>query len=80
MVAGLPGRIAMTKFYRLVFSSNDDEESADRQTRSLGGLAFVLFLVVVSLFLVKELQCKAMVEDCLMAGRSNCDAVLRAVR
>jgi hypothetical protein len=34
----------------------------------------------VSLFLIKELHCKAKVEDCLLAGRTNCDAVLRAMR
>jgi hypothetical protein len=70
----------MTKLRRFVFSYDDDQEGADRQTASLGGLAVVLLLVVVGLFLIKELHCKAKVEDCLLAGRTNCDAVLRAMR
>ena len=50
-----------------------DEEAADRQTASLAGIAITLLLLVVGLFLIRELHSKAAVEDCLMAGRSNCD-------
>lgn len=70
----------MPKIQRFVFSYDDDQEGADRQTASLAGLAVALLLVVVGLFLVHELHCKAVVEDCLMSGRTNCDAVLRALR
>jgi hypothetical protein len=70
----------MTKSHRFVFSYDEDQEGADRQTASLGGLAVVLLLVVVCLFLIRELHCKAQVEDCLLAGRTTCDAVLRAMR
>jgi len=31
---------------------------------------------VVSLFLVHELHAKAVLEDCLMSGRSNCDQLI----
>jgi hypothetical protein len=51
----------------------DDDEAANRQTASLGGVAITLLLLVVGLFLVHELHAKAAVEDCLMAGRINCD-------
>ena len=54
----------------------EDQESADRQTASLAGVAITLLLLVVGLFLVRELHDKAMIEDCLLSGRSNCDAVL----
>jgi hypothetical protein len=50
----------------------DDEAAANRQTASLGGVAISLFLIVVGLFLVHELRAKAQVEDCLLAGRTNC--------
>ena len=50
----------------------DDEAGADRQTQSLAGLAVALFLVVVSLGLIHVLHNKAMVEDCLLSGRTNC--------
>ncbi len=47
----------------------EDEEDANRQTASLAGVAITLLLLVVGLFLVHELHAKAVVEDCLMAGR-----------
>ena len=45
---------------------------ADRQTASLAGVAVAIALVVVGLFLVRQLSIKASIEDCLMAGRLNC--------
>ena len=69
----------MPRIARLLFTE-DDEEGADRQTASLAGLAFALFLVVIGLFLVRTLHAKCVVEDCLLAGRSNCDAVLASTR
>lgn len=67
----------MTRIYRFV-AFREDEDGADRQTASLAALALLLLLVVLGLFLVRTLASKAAVEDCLMAGRQNCDAVLRA--
>jgi hypothetical protein len=43
---------------------------------SLAGLAVALFLVVISLFVLRQLALKTQVEDCLMAARTNCDVVL----
>jgi uncharacterized membrane protein len=54
----------------------EDVEAADRQTASLAGVAVTLLLLVVGLFLVRELRATSMVEDCLMSGRTNCDVVL----
>ncbi len=59
-----------------LLDDGEDQESADRQTASLAGVAITLLLLVVGLFLVRELHNKAMIEDCLLSGRSNCDAVL----
>jgi hypothetical protein len=66
------------RMFRLIAAREDEEAGANRQTESLAGLALVLLLVVVGLFLVRTLSCKARVEDCLMSGRRNCDAVLIA--
>lgn len=59
-----------------VLDEIEDQVAADRQTASLAGVAVTLLLLVVGLFLVHELHNKAMIEDCLLSGRSNCDAVL----
>ena len=50
-----------------------DDAAANRQTASLGGVAITLLLLVLGLFLVRELHAKGVVEDCLMSGRTNCD-------
>jgi hypothetical protein len=54
----------------------EDQEAADRQTASLAGVAITLLLLVVGLFLVHVLHSKAVLEDCLLSGRSNCDVVI----
>lgn len=55
----------------------DEQAESNRVTSSLAGLAVVLSVVVASLFLIQQLQDKAIVEDCLMAQRLNCDATLQ---
>lgn len=59
----------------------DDSEAADadRQTASLAGVAITLLLLVIGLFLVRTLHAESAVEDCLMAGRLNCDVLVSAV-
>jgi hypothetical protein len=65
----------MTRIYRSIFS-DADREAANRQTASLAGMAVTLLVVVVCLFLLKQLHDKAAFEDCLLAGRSNCDMIV----
>jgi uncharacterized membrane protein len=55
---------------------DQEQEAANRQTASLGGVAITLLLLVLGLFLVRELHAKGVVEDCLMSGRSNCDSLV----
>ena len=56
----------------------EDEEEANRQTASLAGVAVTLLLLAVGLFLVRELHANSAIEDCLMAGRTNCDWLVQA--
>jgi len=64
--------------HRFWFDREEEQASADRQTASLAALAFLLLLVVLGLFLVRTLTASCAVEDCLLAGRRNCDAVAAA--
>ena len=67
----------MAPMYRLTFRRTDAErDDSDRQTSGLLGLALILALVVASLFLVKRLHAVSAIEDCLLAGRSNCDVMV----
>lgn len=51
-------------------------ETAERQTASLAGIVIVLLLLVGGLFLVQQLRRSTSIEDCLLAGRANCDALV----
>jgi hypothetical protein len=61
-------------------SDEEAQEEANRQTASLAGVAITLLLLVLGVFLVHELHGKAQVEDCLLAGRSNCDLLVQAAQ
>ena len=52
------------------------DDDGDRQTRALAGLAVVLALAVAASFLIQQLKREGDIEDCLMAGRTNCDALI----
>ena len=54
----------------------DDDES--RRTRALMALALVLGLALCASYLIERLRQDGLIEDCLLAGRSNCDALLDA--
>ena len=56
--------------------SEDENKAAERQTSSLVGIVVILVLLVSSLFLVQHLRRSNAVEDCLMAGRRNCDLLV----
>lgn len=58
----------------------ETQEAANRRTRSLAGLAVTLAVLVVCVFLVKQLAFTSKVEDCLMANRSNCDRLVAMAR
>lgn len=55
-----------------------DRREADRQTASLAGVAVILFLLVGGLFLVHQLRTASLIQDCLLAGRRNCDLLVTA--
>ena len=55
---------------------SDEAAEANRLSASLAGLAMALMLVVAGLFLIQHLSDKARIEDCLMSGRLDCDAML----
>jgi hypothetical protein len=66
----------MGKIFRLDLHHDD----ADRQTASLAGLAVTLLVIIICVFLLKQLHAKSAIEDCLMAGRSNCDLIIARLR
>jgi hypothetical protein len=70
----------MGQIHKLSYGDDEpselDQLEANRQTASLGGLVITLFLVVVGLFLVKQLHNITVLEDCLLSGSTTCQAFL----
>jgi len=57
-----------------------DREDADRRTAGLAAIAVVLLLLIGGLLLTKTLHKKSILEDCLMAGRRDCDQLVNGPR
>ncbi len=69
----------MSKNYRLTYR-DQDHEAADRRTTSLAGFAVTLLVLVICFWVTRQLQTKSAIEDCLMAGRLNCDILVPRLR
>jgi hypothetical protein len=53
--------------------SEHGEDGADqRRSAALIGLIIILALAIAGVVLVRELRERSRIEDCLMAGRTNC--------
>lgn len=58
-----------------------DESAADkvaeRQTAGLVGIVIILLLLIGGLFLVHRLHSATVIEDCMLAGRHDCDSLVQ---
>jgi len=57
-----------------------DREDADRRTAGLAAIVVVLLLLIGGLLLTRTLHRKSQIEDCLMAGRRDCDQLVNGGR
>ena len=57
---------------------DDDDAEEERHTRGLVGFIVVLLLALAASYLIDSLRQEGMIEDCLLAGRANCDALIDA--
>ena len=57
-----------------------DREDANRRTAGLAAIVVVLLLLIGGLLLTQTLRKKSQLEDCLMAGRRDCDALVNGSR
>jgi hypothetical protein len=53
-------------------SEHGDDGSDQRRSAALIGLIIILALAIAGVVLVRELRERSRIEDCLMAGRTNC--------
>jgi hypothetical protein len=52
-----------------------DPESEGNRTPAMAGLAIAVVLLVVGLWLARELTAASKMQDCLMSGRTNCNVI-----
>jgi hypothetical protein len=55
-------------------------DDADRLTASLTAAVAVLILVVVSLVIVRKLQVRVLLEECVMSQSPGCEAAIEHLR
>jgi hypothetical protein len=53
----------------------EEAESQGSRTPAMAGLAIAVVLLVVGLWLARELTAASKMQDCLMSGRTNCNAI-----
>ncbi len=47
----------------------DEQRAANRITANLAGLAATLLVIVIALVVIRKLQVRCMLEECMMSGR-----------
>jgi hypothetical protein len=52
-----------------------DPEQRGNRRGAVAGLAIAVVLLVVGLWLARELTATSKMQDCLMSGRSNCNVI-----
>lgn len=58
----------------------EEQHAANRVTSSLAGLAVTLLLIVIALVVIRELQVRCLLEECLMSGRPGCVEAIDRLR
>ena len=54
---------------------SEETESQGNHTAAMAGLAIAVVLLVVGLWLARELTAASKMQDCLMSGRTNCNVI-----
>jgi hypothetical protein len=58
----------------------DDPEQSGSRRGAVAGLAIAVVLLAIGVWLAHELTAASKMQDCLMSGRTNCNAIDPAAR
>jgi hypothetical protein len=53
----------------------NDPEPGGSRGNALAGLVIAVILLVIGLWLARELRSASQIQDCVMSGRSNCQPI-----
>jgi hypothetical protein len=70
-----PQRSAVELYCFRIFLAMADPEQGGNRRGAIAGLAIAVVLLVVGLWLARELTATSKMQDCLMSGRSNCNVI-----
>jgi hypothetical protein len=56
-------------------TSSKPESPRENRIPAMAGLAIAVVLLVVGLWLARELRAASKMQDCLMSGRTNCNVI-----
>ena len=56
-------------------NNSKPESPRENRTPAMAGLAIAVVLLVVGLWLARELRAASKMQDCLMSGRTNCNVI-----
>lgn len=70
-----PRRFALPDSPCLTEFAMTDPEKAESRRPAIAGLIIAVVLLVVGLWLARELTASSKMQDCLMSGRTNCNVI-----
>jgi hypothetical protein len=53
----------------------EEPEPKENRTPAIAGLLIAVILLVVGLWLARELTAASKMQDCMMSGRTNCNQI-----
>ena len=53
----------------------DDTEQSNNRRGAIAGLVIAIVLLVVGIWLARELTAASKLQDCVMSGRTNCNVI-----
>jgi hypothetical protein len=56
-------------------AQDQDPEPGDNRRGAIAGLIIVVVLLVVGIWLARDLTAASKLQDCVMSGRTNCNVI-----
>jgi hypothetical protein len=55
--------------------TNSEHEPGDNRRGAIAGLVIAIILLVVGVWLARDLTAASKMQDCVMSGRTNCNVI-----